>query len=119
VGEKICYPHQAIDTRFNPEDPAARAYREWEKGSPEAPDYPKMSRHDRPCWDLTSVLYVFEPELFDISESGTAAVDERGVTYFTPSKNGKHRYLKLKKDSTAGIVNRLVETSALLPAPKN
>ena len=51
--------------------------------------------HARPCWDLTSVLFVLRPEkgrdYFTLSEPGKVTVLENGVTKFTPCENGKHR----------------------------
>ena len=53
--------------------------------------------YDRPCWDLTSVLYAIEPDngWFDLSEPGKVTVDSSGVTVFTPQHDGRFRYLKL------------------------
>lgn len=52
--------------------------------------------NSQPTWDLTSVLYVMRPEpqrgYFTLSQRGTVTVNERGITVFTPSDTGKHRY---------------------------
>ena len=51
--------------------------------------------HDRPTWDLTSVLFVLRPETgrdyYTLSPAGTVKVVDDGLTRFTPSENGKHR----------------------------
>lgn len=51
--------------------------------------------HDRPTWDLTSVLYAVRPErgYFDLSEPGRVSVEDDGFVRFTPEENGRDRYL--------------------------
>ncbi len=56
----------------------------------------------QPTWDLTSVLYVLRPEpgrgYFSLSQRGTVTVNSRGITIFTPSEDGKHRYFQVDHD---------------------
>lgn len=58
--------------------------------------------NSQPTWDLTSVLYVLRPEAergyFTLSQRGTVTVNERGITVFTPSETGKHRYFIVDHD---------------------
>ncbi|MDP7206092.1 MAG: nucleoside hydrolase, partial [Pirellulaceae bacterium] len=63
--------------------------------------------HDRPTWDLTSVLQAVEPgrEYFQLSTTGTVTVEEDGFTRFEKDTDGNRRYLVL---SPAGI-DRLTE----------
>ncbi len=51
--------------------------------------------HDRPTWDLTSVLYAVRPNDgdFTLSEPGRVTVEDDGFTKFTPNSNGRDRYL--------------------------
>ncbi|WP_417392758.1 nucleoside hydrolase [Gimesia sp.] len=53
--------------------------------------------HDRPSWDLTSVLYAVRPHdgYFDLSEPGKVTVDDDGFLSFHPEKQGRDRYLKM------------------------
>jgi len=63
--------------------------------------------HDRPTWDLTSVLQAVEPgrEYFQLSTTGTVTVEKDGFTRFEKDTDGNRRYLVL---SPAGI-DRLTE----------
>jgi len=56
--------------------------------------------HDRPLWDLTSLLYAVFPDAghFDLSEPGTVTVTDSGHTVFNPNAVGLHRYLILKEE---------------------
>ena len=51
--------------------------------------------HERPTWDLTSVLWAVRPDrgYFSLSNPGRASVDEAGVTAFQETPDGTHRYL--------------------------
>ena len=51
--------------------------------------------NSQPTYDLTSVLYAVRPNrrYFDLSQRGTVTVQNDGQTTFTPSEDGKHRYM--------------------------
>ncbi|MCA9014965.1 MAG: nucleoside hydrolase [Planctomycetaceae bacterium] len=51
--------------------------------------------HDRPNWDLTSVLYAVRPQdhYFDLSGPGRVSVADDGFVSFAPAKEGRDRYL--------------------------
>ncbi|MCA9058022.1 MAG: nucleoside hydrolase [Planctomycetaceae bacterium] len=70
--------------------------------------------HNRPTWDLTSVLYGVYPDrgYFDISPAGTVQIDERGATTFTASANGRHRYLIVTELQQPRVVEALVQLSS-------
>lgn len=53
--------------------------------------------HDRPCWDLTSVLYSVFPErsYFGLSALKEVAVEKDGFVRFSPTQQGKVRHLTL------------------------
>jgi hypothetical protein len=55
--------------------------------------YLKMP-YDRQTWDLTSVLYVVENDkgFFGESPAGIISIDNKGITRFTPDKNGRRKY---------------------------
>ena len=50
---------------------------------------------DQPSWDLTSVLYAIRPErgYFTLSPKGQVTYDEKGLTSFAETPDGKHQYL--------------------------
>ncbi|TWU55859.1 nucleoside hydrolase [Rubripirellula reticaptiva] len=62
--------------------------------------------HDRPTWDLTSVLYAVRPNdgYFGLSPAGSVSVADDGFTEFTESESGRHRYLKMNNIQTVRVV---------------
>jgi inosine-uridine nucleoside N-ribohydrolase len=62
--------------------------------------------HDRPSWDLTSVLYAVRPDegYFDLSPAGRVTVDDRGLTEFVPQPHGRDRYLKMDHQQRVRVV---------------
>jgi inosine-uridine nucleoside N-ribohydrolase len=91
VGNSITYPAVSIEKDFGycKNHPLAEAYRLY---SPPP--------HNRPCWDLTSVLHAIYPDrgYFGLSEPGQVTVANDGVTKHTPAKNGKHRFLTVSQE---------------------
>ncbi len=51
--------------------------------------------HDRPTWDLTSVLHAVRPEdgYFDLSVRGRVTVEDDGYVRFESSEKGRDQYL--------------------------
>jgi inosine-uridine nucleoside N-ribohydrolase len=94
VGLAVTYPAVSIEKDFGyaKNHPLAEAYRRYEPPP-----------HDRPCWDLTSVLYAVYPDrgYFGLSAPGRVTVGEDGVTRFAPSAKGKHRFLTLSREQAA------------------
>ncbi|HQU44519.1 MAG TPA: nucleoside hydrolase [Pirellulales bacterium] len=74
--------------------------------------------HERPTWDLTSVLYAVYSDrgYFDLSPPGTVAVEPDGFTKFTADAAGRHRYLVAPADRRARIVEALVQLCSQPPA---
>jgi len=62
--------------------------------------------HDRPSWDLTSVLYAVRPSdgYFGLSPLGSVSVADDGFTTFTNDQSGCHRYLKMTDIQAARVV---------------
>ena len=75
--------------------------------------------HNRPTWDLTSVLYAVYPDrgYFDISPPGTVTVEPDGFTRFESSPQGRHRYLILKPEQKPRVLEALVQLSSQPPCP--
>lgn len=108
VGVRILYPHQSVlkDYPGGEKHPLCVSYKA----------YAKMP-YDRPCWDLTSVLFAIEPENshLDYSLKGNITIDENGYSRFTASPEGKHRYLTVDKDSVSAVTGKLVEVCTQIP----
>jgi inosine-uridine nucleoside N-ribohydrolase len=109
IGNALAYPAESImkDYRYVADHPVAESYRRYE-----APP------HDRPTWDLTSVLYAVHPdrEYFDVSPLGKIVVEADGFTRFSPSEDGHHRYLKLSEAQRVRTLEALVQLSSQPPS---
>ncbi len=110
IGLNLAYPHQSSENDFNYVDhhPLSEAYVLY-----------NPPPHDRPTWDLTSVLQAIRPthEYFELSPPGTVTVADDSLTTFTPSENGKHHYLVMPE----AMKPRALEALQLLSSepPKN
>jgi purine nucleosidase len=73
--------------------------------------------HNRPTWDLTSVLYAVLPDrgYFDVSPPGTVSVESDGFTNFKENPRGNHRYLILRPDQKPRVLEALVQLSSQPP----
>jgi len=98
VGDELRFPHQVVQdemnwTEFHPLRMAYGLYRGMD--------------HDRPLWDLTSLLHAVFPDegYFGLSEPGTVTVIDSGHTVFDPNAEGLHRYLILKKERSPEIID--------------
>ncbi len=67
--------------------------------------------HNRPTWDLTSVLYAVYPDrgYFGLSPKGTVTVSDKGLTTLVPGENGLHRYLTLTAEQQIRVTEALVQ----------
>jgi len=68
--------------------------------------------HDRPTWDLTSVLYTVFPDrgYFDLSSPGRVSVADDSVTTFTPARQqGRARFLIMSDEQAARVREALVQ----------
>lgn len=76
--------------------------------------------HNRPTWDLTSVLYAVWPDrgYFDISEEGEAKVTDEGITHFRPVADGRHRYLIVNSGQVTRITEAFVQLCSQPPTKK-
>jgi purine nucleosidase len=107
IGISLPYPHQSIlkDFRYTPHHPLPESYILYEPPP-----------HDRPTWDLTSVLYAVRPNhnYFNLSEPGLVKVAGNGLTTLT--KDGQRdRYLILKDDQKARVIEALTLLSSQPP----
>lgn len=91
IGKNLTYPHQSIlnDFRYVQHHPLPEAYTLY-----------KAPPHDRPTWDLTSVLYAVRPDAgyFDLTPTGQVTVADNGLTTFAIKENGRDRHLILREE---------------------
>ena len=101
VGNRFCFPGRELHRAFA-DDPAHILSRSYEL-------YCGFD-HDRPLWDLTTVLQAIAPEegYFDLSPPGTVTVAADGATHFAPHEGGLHRYLKVNAGKHREIMDLFV-----------
>ena len=108
IGIAVAYPHESIeqDYQYVKHHPLAEAYVLY-----------NPPPHNRPTWDLTSVLFGIRPDrgYFDLSEQGKVTVTEEGVSVFEATENGLHRYLKLNDVQKVRVTEALVFLSSEPP----
>lgn len=122
IGIAIRYAHDDVDADFawskggNPVAEAYDFYASYENAKRKV----SGNRHDRPTWDLTSVLYAVEPDLFRLSENGIVKLaDDKGSVVFEKDKNGTHRYFLMPTDAEIEkIKNRYRKLCSFVPKNK-
>ena len=108
IGISVRYPHESIE----------KDYRYVKHHLlPESYILYNPPPHDRPTWDLTSVLYGIRPErnYFSFSDRGTVTVEKNGLTTFKANPDGKHRYFKLNDVQRSRLVEAMVLLSSEPP----
>ncbi len=100
IGVRLAYPRESIRDDFG--------YREHHI-VPESYLLHSGPEHDRPTWDLTSVLYAVRPDhgYFGLSEAGFVRVDDDGYTSFEAAVNGRDRYLTLSESEQPRAIEAL------------
>lgn len=70
--------------------------------------------HNRPTWDLTSVLYAIQPDrgYFDLSPWGKVTVENDGSTRFEETSRGHHAYLVLRPEQKPRVLEAMVQLSS-------
>ncbi len=111
IGLAAAYPAVSIerDYRYVDHHPLAESYVLYEPPP-----------HNRPTWDLTSVLYAVFPDrgYFDLSAAGEVSVSAKGETTLTNRENGRHRFLKMSDAQGIRVVEALVQLSSEPPHGK-
>ncbi len=96
VGLAVPYPAVSIERDFAyvENHPIAEAYRL----------YHPMP-HDRPTWDLTSVLYAVRPDrgYFGLSPKGRIILDAEGRTLWSETGDGLHQYLTVTPEQSTRV----------------
>ncbi|MEW4562901.1 nucleoside hydrolase [Bremerella sp. JC770] len=116
IGINLRYPHQSIEKDYAYVDhhPLAEAYHLFCPPS-----------HDRPTWDLTSVLYAVRPDAgdFELSPPGHVSISDIGRTSFDDAScredpsdlNCRDRYLIIPAGKQAEILKTLIQLSKRPP----
>ncbi|HEX5473005.1 MAG TPA: nucleoside hydrolase [Lacipirellulaceae bacterium] len=108
IGFAVPYPAESIEHDFGyvRHHPLAEAYVLY-----------NPPPHNRPSWDLTSVLYAVRPNdgYFDLSPAGRVSVTRDGTTSFATESNGRHRYLILGADKAIRVREALRELASEPP----
>jgi inosine-uridine nucleoside N-ribohydrolase len=108
IGIAITYPAHSIehDFAYVPHHPLAEAYQLY-----------NPTPHERPTWDLTSVLWVVRPDhgYFELSPLGRAAVSSEGRTGFQEAADGRHRYLIASEEQVVRVREALAQLASQPP----
>lgn len=108
IGISVRYPHQSIarDFGYVAHHPVREAYL-----------LHSGAEHDRPSWDLTSVLYAIDPDrgYFDLSEPGRVRVADDGHTSFAAAPDGRDRFLRMSDLQAARVREALVQLTSQPP----
>lgn len=111
IGIALPYPHESIlqDYDYATHHPLSDAYTLY-----------IPPPHNRPTWDLTSVLHAIRPDrdYFDESPIGRVSVADDGLTTFEESAEGRDRYLILRDDQKGRTTEALVQLSSQPPNGK-
>jgi hypothetical protein len=109
IGIALPYPAASIerDYAYVPHHPLAEAY---VRRNPPP--------HNRPTWDLTSVLYAVAGDrgYFVVSAPGKVIVQHDGATRFELTAEGSHRFLMLKPEQQPRVLEALVQLSSQPPS---
>jgi inosine-uridine nucleoside N-ribohydrolase len=111
IGKNLAYPHESIlqDYNYVPHHPLSKAYTLY-----------MPPPHNRPTWDLTSVLHAIRPDrgYFDVSAAGRVTVADDGLTTFEEDADGRDRYLVIRDAQKGRTTEALVQLSSQPPTVK-
>lgn len=101
IGKQVMFPAAEIEKNLGYDNinPVVEAYKSYD-----------VMPYDRPTWDLLSVLFVTNPELFTVSAPGTVTVDEKGYTHYREDENGRHYVLSATIDQPQALKAKILET---------
>ena len=111
IGEALPFPAASIEKDFawSPAHPVVDAYEAY-----------KAMPYDAPSGDMSTVLYAIHSQdgYFKLSDPGTITVLDDGRTKFTPSPQGKHRYLIVDPAQKEKIIKVYTEVASAKPVPR-
>lgn len=106
LGKMIRYPASVVTSRFGrtASHPVIDGYKRFLK-----------MPYNRPCWDLTSVAYLVDPDMFTVSKPGTITVDDKGYTSFKEEPTGRHRVMSVNDAQAQQVLDYIVNTTTRTP----
>ena len=108
IGKNLTYPHESIEQDYDYAEhhPLAEAYTLY-----------NPPPHNRPTWDLTSVLYAVRAErnYFELSPVGNVQIADDGLTTFQHDANGKSRYLIISDEHKGRATEAMVMLASQPP----
>jgi hypothetical protein len=111
LNEALPFPGTSLEsgTAWTPHHPIVDAYRGF-----------RPMPYDAPSRTLAAVLHAVSTDqpYFDLSPPGTIAVAHDGRTTFSPSPDGRHRYLIAKSDQRERVLQAYVEMVTAQPPPR-
>ena len=111
IGASLLYPASSIEKDFawSPAHPVVDAYRAY-----------NPMPYDAPTCAMAALLHAVRPQesYFKLSEPGTISVLDDGRTKFTPSPEGKRRYLILDPEQKEPIIKTYIEIASAKPVPR-
>jgi hypothetical protein len=111
LSEALPFPGRSLEsgTAWAPHHPIVDAYRAL-----------RPMPYDAPSRTLAAVLHAVSTDqpYFDLSPPGTIAVAHDGRTTFSPSPDGRHRYLIARPDQKERVLQAYVETVTAQPPPR-
>ena len=111
LSEALPFPGASLEsgTAWAPHHPIVDAYRAF-----------KSMPYDAPSRTLAAVLHAVSSDqpYFDLSPPGTIAIAHDGRTTFSPSPDGRHRYLIARPDQKERVLQVYVEMVTAQPPPR-
>jgi hypothetical protein len=111
IGASLLYPSSSIEKDFawSPAHPVVDAYHAY-----------RPMPYDAPTCAMAALLYAVRPQegYFKLSEPGTISVLDDGHTKFTPSQEGKRRYLILDPEQKERLIKTYIEIASAKPVPR-
>ncbi len=106
LGKMVMYEGENLDEKFawTAAHPVVEGFK----------NYMKMP-YNRPTWDLLSIVFLTNPEMFTVSEPGTVEVTDTGYTFFTPDKNGRVVRLSASPEQAEALSRHIVDTTSRKP----
>ncbi len=106
IGKMVMYPAKAISEGMSwaEHHPMADAYKAYK-------EFP----YDRPSWDLLSIVYLSEPEMFTEVATGRITVDDEGYTHFTEDAKGNVVILDINQTQAFTLYNYVVNETTKVP----
>ncbi|MDE7406960.1 MAG: nucleoside hydrolase, partial [Muribaculaceae bacterium] len=102
IGPKVMYRGDKLDEQFS-----------WTSVHPVIDGFKRYMKmpYNRPTWDLLSVVYITNPEMFTRSEPGFVQVNKEGYTIFTPDPEGNVVWLSATPEQVKALDEHIVKTT--------